>query len=309
MWEQPCAARAPVVACSQANAKCKSWTFHSTPQSVCWTHYSASTGIVQEAGSVSGVPSGALPPLPPPAPPPAPMGVPSGPDACTPGTNGTKFKFCDGRRPFDTHHHHHTTTHPLTLSCCPLRLFERRAFTPVLFDLPPLPKKKTCCTESSEQSKSYPGYESIVTFGHLCTHPPRKRWLQAPSRWTHAWTTSCRAWSSKRSGMNSPHARAPRLKGSGSLRTTGALMPSTGCRTWSAFEAAPVPRHSLHHAPSQRPSIRPSCTTWATSSGRNSAHTTTPRCTTRLTRGPRRSTSTVIHAGGATWSRREKTLW
>ena len=37
----------------------------------------------------------ALPPLPPPPPPPSPMGVPSGPDACSPGTNGTAFKFCD----------------------------------------------------------------------------------------------------------------------------------------------------------------------------------------------------------------------
>lgn len=40
------------------------------------------------------------PPLPP-APPSSPMGAPSGPDACTPGTNGTKFPFCDGSLSMD----------------------------------------------------------------------------------------------------------------------------------------------------------------------------------------------------------------
>jgi len=74
----------------QANSKCKSFAFH-THSFDCWLH-GAITGSTGQSGVVSGVPPGVLPPLPPP---PAPMGVPSGPDACSPGTNGTSFKFCD----------------------------------------------------------------------------------------------------------------------------------------------------------------------------------------------------------------------
>lgn len=79
----------------QKNSKCKSWTYHD--DKTCWLHPSIGPSH-HEAGTVSGVPSGKLPPIPPPAPPhhgDSGMGVPSGPDACTPGTNGTQFKFCD----------------------------------------------------------------------------------------------------------------------------------------------------------------------------------------------------------------------
>ena len=85
----------------QKEPKCKSWTFHAAAQpptkAVCWLHSALGPGK-KEAGAVSGVPGGTMPPLPPPAPPAhhdGGMGVPSGPDACATGTNGSKLKFCD----------------------------------------------------------------------------------------------------------------------------------------------------------------------------------------------------------------------
>ena len=80
----------------QGEPKCKSWTYHSGGRA-CWLHSSVGPSH-KEGGSVSGVPGSVMPPLPPPAPPPhhdSSMGVPSGPDACSPGTNGTALKFCD----------------------------------------------------------------------------------------------------------------------------------------------------------------------------------------------------------------------
>ncbi len=79
----------------QKDHRCKSWTYHD--DKTCWLHSEIGPSK-RESGAVSGVPSGKLPPIPPPAPPhhgDSGMGVPSGPDACSPGTNGTKYKFCD----------------------------------------------------------------------------------------------------------------------------------------------------------------------------------------------------------------------
>jgi hypothetical protein len=79
-----------------AGGSCKSWTFHTTG-GACWLHDAIGPSH-KEKGVISGVTSATLPPIPPPSPPShhdSGMGVPSGPDACTPGTNGTAFKFCD----------------------------------------------------------------------------------------------------------------------------------------------------------------------------------------------------------------------
>ena len=93
--------------------ECKSWTYHPSQasgviHSSCWLH-SAVGPSRKEAGAISGVPSGSMPPIPPPAPPsPHPhggggsMGGWSGPEACSPGTNGTAFKFCDHTLPMST---------------------------------------------------------------------------------------------------------------------------------------------------------------------------------------------------------------
>jgi len=82
-----------------ANSKCKAFAYHSDG-GACWLH-SAVAPVGRQDGVISGVPTGPLPPLPPPPPPASPMGSPSGPDACTPGTNGTKFPFCDGSLSMD----------------------------------------------------------------------------------------------------------------------------------------------------------------------------------------------------------------
>ena len=81
----------------QAKPQCKSWTYH-TSHKQCWLH--GSVGPTRKEGdTVSGVPGGKMPPIPPPSPPHggggSPMGGWSGPEACSPGTNGTKLKFCD----------------------------------------------------------------------------------------------------------------------------------------------------------------------------------------------------------------------
>jgi hypothetical protein len=82
---------------------CVTWTWHPpTAQaagSVCYLHKTIGP-TRKEAGVTSGVPRGPLPPVPPPSPPPSPspMGIPSGPDACSPNTNGTSFPFCDSTK-------------------------------------------------------------------------------------------------------------------------------------------------------------------------------------------------------------------
>ena len=84
----------------QAKPQCKSWTFH-PKLTQCWLHGAVGPSK-KEPDTVSGVPGGKMPPIPPPAPPhphggggSSPMGGWSGPEACSPGTNGTAFKFCD----------------------------------------------------------------------------------------------------------------------------------------------------------------------------------------------------------------------
>eukprot|EP01048_Picozoa_sp_COSAG05_P017838 COSAG05_NODE_2507_length_2971_cov_66.540738_1_plen_209_part_00 len=89
----------------QANKQCKSWTFHPSKK-VCWLHTAVGPSY-KESDTVSGVPSGKMPPIPPPAPHhhggggEGPMGGWSGPEACSPGTNGTSLKFCDHTLPVD----------------------------------------------------------------------------------------------------------------------------------------------------------------------------------------------------------------
>jgi hypothetical protein len=80
----------------QGNSKCMAFAYHPDTK-VCWLH-SAVLPYEVSPGTISGVVNGSIPPLPPPPPPPSPMGVPSGPDACSPGTNGTKFPFCDASK-------------------------------------------------------------------------------------------------------------------------------------------------------------------------------------------------------------------
>eukprot|EP00912_Choanoflagellata_sp_UC4_P000531 UC4_evm3s330 len=94
-------------ACVESQKGCRSFTFH-TDSKQCWLHSSAAidpSKIRWENNVISGVPPGTplppLPPRPPPAPPRGNMGVPSGPDACSKGTNGTKYPFCDSTLTMD----------------------------------------------------------------------------------------------------------------------------------------------------------------------------------------------------------------
>ena len=104
----------------RAAAGCVAWTWHpnattmATADAVaalkpknsalkCFLH-GAIGPTERHAGVISGVPAGTMPPLPPPTPPgppPSPgggVGHPSGPDACTPGTPGTRFPFCNASK-------------------------------------------------------------------------------------------------------------------------------------------------------------------------------------------------------------------
>ena len=89
----------------QAKPQCRSWTYHPKGSS-CWLHGSIGP-TKKEDNTISGVPGGKMPPIPPPSPPHhhggggSPMGGWSGPEACSPGTNGTTLKFCDHTLPLD----------------------------------------------------------------------------------------------------------------------------------------------------------------------------------------------------------------
>ena len=78
----------PVECCDQCQRHegCKAWAYDGTAHG-CWLHSALAALPLQSAG----------PPLPqtPAQPPPRAQDFPSGPEACSPGTNGTQYPFCD----------------------------------------------------------------------------------------------------------------------------------------------------------------------------------------------------------------------